>query len=132
MTHVHAAGAAHAAHVKMMQDQEEEEMTSYSAGDPVEYEYKIIRNQLGAFGKPDKLRQILAEEAKAGWEFLEKFDNNRIRLKRRIEWRERDGEITWDPYRTTIGMGDTKLVLVILAVVFGVIAMIGVIVAIAK
>lgn len=106
-------------------------MTSYPAGETIEYEYKIIRNQLGAFGKPEKLRQILAEEAKAGWEFLEKFDNNRIRLKRRVEWRERDGEIPWDPYRTTIGISDTKLVFVILGIVFGGIALVGIIAAIA-
>ncbi|HMP01055.1 MAG TPA: hypothetical protein PKD86_12365 [Gemmatales bacterium] len=123
-----AAAAAHAARVRAMR-QEEEEMTHYSDGELAEFEFKIIRNSVGGFSKPERLRTILAEEAKAGWEFLEKFDNGRIRLKRRIEWRERDGELAWDPYRTEIGIGETRLALFIVAAVLGGFALVGLIAA---
>ena len=58
-------------------------MTPYQPQDLNDgWEFKILRSLTGAFGKPEKLREFLDEEAKAGWVLVEKFDNNRIRLKR--------------------------------------------------
>jgi hypothetical protein len=116
-----AAGgaAAAAAAIARMKRQEEEEMTPYGPGDLSEYEFKIIRSTTGAFGKPERLKEILAEEGQAGWELVEKFDTQRVRLKRQVAWRDKDATLGWDPYRTTIGLSEGKLVGVILLIVFG-------------
>ncbi len=54
----------------------------YNADDLNGYEFKILRGYFPSFNKPEALRKALTEEAQNGWELLEKFDNNRIRLKR--------------------------------------------------
>ena len=77
-------------------------------------EYKIIRSVTGAFKNPAKFRAFLEEEARAGWDLVEKLDNNRARLRRSIECRKRDSELGQDPYRTQVGMSETALVLWIL------------------
>lgn len=113
-----AAGAAAAA-ARLQQQQEEEEMTAQDSGDPAQYEYKIIRSATGMFKNPTKFRTILHEEAEAGWELLEKFDDARVRLRRHIQWRDRDGELARDPYRIKVGMTENALVGWILLGVFG-------------
>jgi hypothetical protein len=58
---------------------------------------------------------------------VEKFDNQRIRFKRRIDRRSMDQHATIDPYRTTIGISEGQtvlLVLGILALVGGIVALI--------
>ena len=58
-------------------------MTPYQDQDlSGDWEFKILRSVTGAFGKPEKLKEALDQEAKAGWVLVEKFDNGRIRLKR--------------------------------------------------
>jgi hypothetical protein len=112
-----AAAAARAAEVRR---QEEEEMTAYGPNDLEQYEFKIIRSATGAFKDPAKLRTVLEEEAKAGWELVEKFDNSRVRLKRALEWRDKDRALMQDPYRTTIGISEGKLALwIVLGVIVG-------------
>jgi len=118
-----AAGAAAAAAAKARQRREEEEMTGYRPEDLEGWEFKILRCMGARFGRPDRLRAVLAEEAEAGWELVEKFDNHRIRLKRRVEWREKDRKLPVDPYRSWVGLSDTGFVLSILGVVFGLIAL---------
>ena len=49
------------------------------------------------------------EEARAGWEMLEKFDDYRIRFKRRVENRTEDRHLGSDPYRTQIGITGNML-----------------------
>lgn len=114
-----AAGSAAAAAIARMKRQEEEEMTPYGSGDLADYEFKIIRNNMHAFNKPERFKEILAEEAQAGWELVEKFDGQRVRLKRKLSWRDKDAVLGWDPYRTTIGISDTNMVFLILGCVFG-------------
>lgn len=125
-----AAGAA-AARARMLSEEEEilTMMPNEGYGD---YEFKIIRNNFNAFDKPDKMRAALEEEARAGWELVEKFDGNRIRLRRPIACREQDHTLDFNPYRTTLGMTDTKLALVIIGVIFGALAFVGLLVALLK
>lgn len=79
------------------------------------FEYKIIRSVTGAFKDPAKFRSALDEEARAGWELVEKLDNSRARLRRSIECRKRDADLGQDAYRTQIGMSETVLALWIVA-----------------
>jgi hypothetical protein len=104
-----AGAAAAAAAAEMQRREEEEEMTPYAADDLQGYEFKIIRSATGMFKHPAKLREVLEEEARAGWELVEKFDNGRVRLKREIAWRQKDATLTQDPYRITVGVSEAKL-----------------------
>lgn len=82
---------------------EEEEMTTYSRRDLDEdWEFKILRSAMGSFAVPERLREVLAEEARAGWTLVEVFDHQRIRLKRPASAREADGRLEVDPYRTSL------------------------------
>jgi len=104
------------------QQEEEEEMTPYSAKDLADgWEFKILRSAAGRFSDPFWLKGVLDEEARAGWEFLEKFDNFRVRLKRPASARERDASLNFDPYRTWVGMGQGKFAVLLTAgiLVFG-------------
>ena len=71
--------------------QEEEEMTKYSDADlQGDWEFKIVRSNLAGFRSPEVLQQVCAEEARAGWTLVEKFDNQRLRFKRPISARAGD------------------------------------------
>ena len=116
-----AAAAAAAAEARRRQE-EEEEMTSYSENDLSEgWEFKILRSNMNAFRKPENLKMYLEEEGRAGWVLVEKFDDNRLRLKRPASARRGDAALNFDPYRTQVGLSDTRMVLVIIGTVFGVI-----------
>jgi hypothetical protein len=99
------AAAAAAAYAEL-QRQEEEEMTPYSAKDLDDgWEFKILRSNFAAFRNPEKLRATLEEEKRGGWTLVEKFDDQRIRLKRPAGAKQAQGELAdgYDPYRTTVG-----------------------------
>jgi hypothetical protein len=98
-----AVGAAAAAQAAEARRKEEEEMTPYSPGDVEGYEFKILRTAGKSFKDPLQLRAVLEEESQAGWEMLEKFDEHRIRFKRRVEWRDKDSLLDRDPYRVWVG-----------------------------
>jgi preprotein translocase subunit SecF len=129
-----AAAAAAAAAQQLREQEEEQEMTPYQPQDLNDgWEFKILRSLTGAFGKPEKLREFLDDEAKAGWVLVEKFDNNRIRLKRPASARKTDSALEFDPYRTYVGISAGKLAtraivialgisLLIIAVVVGIVA----------
>jgi len=106
-----AGAAAAAAHAAKMRD-EEENMTKYNSDDLENWEFKIIRSNFARFKDYKVVQQVCAEEAKAGWEMLEKFDDYRIRFKRPINKRAYDQHLTTDPYRTSMG-GDGKIGLII-------------------
>jgi hypothetical protein len=116
-----AAGAsAAAAAVQRQQQQEEEEMTPYQAADLSEnWEFKILRSNTATFRKPERLAEILAEEAKAGWMLVEKFDDSRIRLKRPAGNRKSDDTLGFDPYRTYVGMSPGKFAALLVAGILG-------------
>ena len=70
-----------------------------------EWEFKIVRSESGAFRKPEVLRKLIEEEARAGWEMLEKLDDRRVRFKRSHSSRSRDALLPpdVDAYRTRYG-----------------------------
>lgn len=67
-------------------------------------EYKVVQSQTPLFSDSAKLREVLDEEAKAGWQLLEKQDNYRIRLQRDISHRANDSGLQIDAYRSTVGV----------------------------
>ena len=71
-----SAAAAAAAAARRRREQEEEEMTLMNTDPSGAVEYKIIRSATGAFKDPAKFRAALDEEARAGWELVEKLDNS--------------------------------------------------------
>lgn len=98
---VTAALAAAAA--AKQQQQEEEEMTTYSDHDLNGWEFKIVRSAFGRFSSYQAVQKICQEEAETGWELVEKFDQHRLRFKRRVERRSNDHLARLDPYRTSPG-----------------------------
>jgi len=118
-----SAGAASAAAAaeRQRQAEEEEEMTGYRADELAQdYEFKILRSSMGAFKRPERLQQVLDEEARAGWVLVEKFDDSRLRLKRPAAARERDGKLGLDAYRTYVGLSPNALALLIIAATVGI------------
>lgn len=106
-------------------------MTPYDRDDLEGWEFKILRATTQKFRDREELRRILDEEAQAGWELVEKFDDTRLRLKRRIESRENDRRSDIDPYRIWVGITPARQGAIIVAVILGVLALVGIIAAIA-
>ena len=126
------AAAAAAAAAAEAARQEEEEMTPYSPKDLAEdWEFKILRSVTNKFRDPVSLHSALQEEARAGWILVEKFDDTRVRLKRPASARAKDASVSFDPYRTWVGMSQTRYAVIVLVVVFGSLAVVGLIVALA-
>ncbi|MBL4582365.1 MAG: hypothetical protein JKY29_11140 [Gammaproteobacteria bacterium] len=67
-------------------------------------EYKTVQAQTPLFADSKKMQEILAVEAKAGWDLLEKEDNYRVKLQRSIDNRSNDENLSFDAYRTTVGV----------------------------
>ena len=108
-----AAAAKRAAEMR----KEEEELTTYKDSDLDGWEFKIVRSHTGKFKDSQYLERIRQEELQNGWEQLEKFDNNRVRFKRRIEHRGRDAHATTDPYRGTVGIGSGEMAGMIIGII---------------
>jgi hypothetical protein len=120
-----AAGAAAAAAAKRAA--EEEHMTNYSREDLTEdWEFKIVRANTGVFSKPAVFQKLIEEEARAGWQFVEKFDNSRVRFKRPASARRRDAQLPEDvdPYRTQYGLSEGAFVVVLLGIIFGILGLV--------
>jgi hypothetical protein len=115
-----------AAAANKKRQEEEEKMVSYNKEDLDGWEFKIVRSNFGRFSNYEKVQKVCREEAKAGWELVEKFDEYRLRFKRRIDKRANDQFLTVDPYRTSIGFGDWSVGL--LAALIGGVVIAGVLV----
>jgi hypothetical protein len=116
-----AGTAAAAAAAAEKARKEEEEMTTYTREDLTEgWEFKILRSMRSAFKKPEKLQAVLAEESRAGWVLVEKFDDYRIRLKRPASAKEADGQLHFDAYRTWVGISQARYVLIIILLSLGI------------
>ena len=100
-------------------------MTQYSSQETADWEFKIVRSATAKFKRASVVRQLIEEEARAGWELLEKFDDSRIRFKRRVEQRAGDANRELDPYRTHYGWSSEQLGLPLVAVLLGVAALAG-------
>jgi hypothetical protein len=119
-----AGATAAAAAAKRRREEEEEHMTPYSPRDLAEdWEFKILRSASGAFKNPAALQRCLAEEAQAGWRLVEKFDNARIRLKRPAAARENDAHCAFDPYRTSVGLSEGGIAVLVAGGIIGALAM---------
>jgi hypothetical protein len=121
------SGATAAAHQQRLYT-EEEILTVYSDEDlENDWEFKIVRSDLGAFGKRETLERLMQEEAWAGWTMLEKFDDYRVRFKRPLSARAQDPYLPEgvDPYRThygrSVGLYVIVAVALVVAVVLGVV-----------
>lgn len=106
----HIAAAAAAKKRRLAEEAEEEKMTKYNEDNNEKWEYKIVRSESGAFRNPNVLAALIEEEALAGWEMLEKFDNRRVRFRRSVDARKRDEMLPngYDPYRTNYGSSLTR------------------------
>jgi hypothetical protein len=116
-----AAAAAAAAAQRQMED-EEEQMTPYSREEiENDWEFKIVRAQASPFSKPATFQKLIEEEARAGWQLVEKFDNSRVRFKRPRSARQRDAQLPAgvDPYRVQFGISVGAMVAIVLTTVFG-------------
>jgi hypothetical protein len=102
-------------------------MTTYTNAElQGDWEFKIVRANTAAFKNPEVMQQVCAEEAKAGWLLLEKFDNQRLRFKRPVSARAGDAALGFDPYRSQYGISSGKLVTIILLCTFlGIAVLIG-------
>ena len=123
MSGAHIAIAARRRRQRQHHEQEEETMNHINMqGHEDQWEFKIIRATTGIFKQRANLAAILEEEALAGWELVELFDNHRIRLKRPISQRRKDPQLPtgMDPYRTQIGITEGALAVVIMGVVLAV------------
>ena len=122
MSYVPINAAVIAAAAKAAKDRaEEEKMTNYRSDDLDGWEFKIMRSSMGKFRKPEAIRALCVQEAKAGWEMLEKFDNHRIRFKRRVEKRSQDQYLESDPYRSSADSFNGRVV----ALIVGLLALLG-------
>ncbi|MFN3162427.1 MAG: hypothetical protein ACE37N_02860 [Pseudohongiellaceae bacterium] len=70
----------------------------------MQHEYKVIQSQTPLFADTAKMHEVLAQEARAGWELLEKEDNYRIKVQRDIAHRDNDSKLDFDAYRTSVGV----------------------------
>jgi hypothetical protein len=94
-------------------------MTPYSPKDLSEnWEFKILRSATGKFRDPMWLHAILAEETRAGWSMVEKFDDTRVRLKRPSSARKNDAALGFDPYRIWVGVSPARFTVILLLCIF--------------
>lgn len=125
------AAAAAAAAARRMRE-EEEDMTNYNSDDLEGWEFKIVRANTRRFKNYEAVRKVCDEEAKAGWEMVEKFDDLRIRFKRKTEMRANDRHLDIDPYRSVVGIGQGSLAAVVTAASLAVLGIIILVVFIVK
>jgi len=95
-------------------------MTRYTADELAEgWEFKIVRSAGTPFRSPTKLQRLMERESQAGWVFVEKFDDSRVRFKRPSSARERDYLLPpgVNPYRTQYGISEGALGLSIAGVI---------------
>ena len=93
-------------------------MCSYSGDDLNGWEFKIVTSTFGRFSSYEAVQKVCQEEAVTGWELVEKFDQYRLRFKRRVERRSNDHLAPLDPYRTSPSLNwKGKSVALILGVV---------------
>ncbi len=121
-------GAAAAERHQQMLFAEEEDMTKYTPDDlQNDWEFKIVRTGTAAFRKPEVLKKLLEEEARAGWIMLEKFDDSRIRFKRPRSARARDSLLPTDvdPYRTRYGIPSSKYAVAVGLLMAGLFLLVG-------
>jgi hypothetical protein len=104
---------------------EEENQTSYSEDDLMNHwEFKILRDPLNRFGRPEFRGRILQEEAAGGWQLVEVFDAGRMRLKRPGDRRDASDPLPagYDPYRLAVRVPPGYTWNVVLGIIFAIAA----------
>lgn len=99
------------------------------------WEFKIVRSETGAFRRPEVFQTLLQEESIAGWELVEKLDNQRVRFKRPANARRRDATLPpgVDPYRSTYGNATARTTMIIgIGILMALLAGLGVVAATIK
>jgi len=106
-------------------------MTTYGSDDlNQDWEFKIVRANRPVFRRTTHLNRVLEREAQAGWIMVEKFDNSRLRFKRRRQARLNDSTLPpgVDPYRVHYGLPPVAFALLMamtmLTTVGGIIALV--------
>ena len=108
-------------------------MTAYTTEELAHgFEFKILRANTNAFRKPEVLRSVLEEEARAGWALVEKFDDQRLRFKRPASAKQSDSALAFDPYRSVYGISQGALATFIIAGVFAVLIVVAIIAAVLR
>ncbi len=105
-----------AAAAKKKREQEEEKMAQYNSDDLDGWEFKIVRAHTRKFRNSEQIEEVRQQEAQSGWELVEKFDDYRLRFKRRVERRSMDAHSQTDPYRSTVGGNHAILVALIISI----------------
>ncbi len=114
--------------IRELQRQEEEVMTKYTPEDLNSWEFKILRaNKLGGFASRYELQKALEQEAQTGWQLVEKFDDFRIRLKRKLSDRSKDANAEFDPYRTIYGFSNVAVFFIFIIIALSLMIMIPII-----
>jgi len=96
--------------------EEEEKMAKYNSDDLDGWEFKIMRANTRKFKNAEMIEKVRQKEARAGWELLEKFDDYRLRFKRRVEKRSMDSHLEIDPYRSQVGSPNSVAIALIIGI----------------
>ena len=97
----------------------------YTAQDLGEgWEFKILRANTRAFRHPNNLKQACDEESQNGWVLLEKLDDSRLRFKRPRKSPATASPAAIDPYRSHYGMDPTKLAVILVASLVGILSLV--------
>jgi hypothetical protein len=97
---------------------EEEDMSPGLVANP-DWEFKILRSHTAMFRREERLRSVLAQESRAGWDLAEKMDDHRLRLRRHVRHRSQDAALDFDAYRTWVGISTGRIVALVLLAAFG-------------
>ncbi|MGB4246846.1 MAG: hypothetical protein WBJ75_03915 [Pseudohongiellaceae bacterium] len=87
----------------------------------MELEYKVVQSTTPLFATSKKIDEIMAEESKAGWQLVEKFDNYKMRLQRDVSHRGNDKNLAFDAYRSQVGVNNFIVYGITAAVTVGVV-----------
>jgi hypothetical protein len=118
-----------AARERQIRLEREEEELAYTSDDlNSDWEFKIVRGGIGAFRKPQVFKQLIEEEARAGWVMLEKLDDSRVRFKRPRRARVKDTYLPpeVDPYRTQYGSPTQTKAFILMVALSGVLLALGI------
>lgn len=97
----------------------EEEPNAHLQGFGSDWEFKIVRALTRRFRRREALAEVVAEEAAAGWQLVEKLDDARLRFARPIRLRNGDAARSLDPYRSAVGISQWAMLAIILGTTVG-------------
>ena len=94
----------------------------------MELEYKVVQSTTPLFATSKKIDEVMTEEAQAGWQLVEKYDNYKMRLQRDISHRANDKNLGFDAYRSQMGVNNAIVYGITTVVTLGVVYLIFVLV----